>query len=100
MLSTPELKFMQEILNNEGKIDTDRPSLTLDEISWLNRYVDFGYWQFGLNITCGWLTDAGHDFFIESIWDNQSHDDEMKNALRVNADPFVDNIQIDKPPVA
>lgn len=68
MTSKEEISFMQGILLNNGRLN-ESESLTLAHASWLNRYVDLGFWMFGLTIQGGWLTDAGKDFFIEELWE-------------------------------
>lgn len=69
-LTKEEIQFMQGILLNNGKL-TENESLSLQQTSWLNRYVDQGFWQYGLKIQAGWLTDDGKDYFIEVLWESE-----------------------------
>lgn len=71
-ISKEELKFMGDILMNNGSIDpTLIGSLSLDHTSWLNGWADRGYWAYGLTIQGGWLTPDGKEFFIEVLWENE-----------------------------
>lgn len=69
-LSKEEIQFMQGILLNNGKL-TENESLSLEQTSWLNRYVDLGFWKYGLKIQAGWLTDDGKEYFIEVLWESE-----------------------------
>lgn len=68
MKKPDEIEFMASILIWQGKIPTTRwDVLTKRQYHLLGKWTSIGWWEFGVTLRAGWLTDVGRLEFEKCV---------------------------------